>query len=154
MRFHQSVDRIIVGLCLLVLGLTGCSGVGPNTISRGRADYNQAIQQTDSEQMLMAIVRNRYGESFSMLAVTSVTANVRIVVNASAEVGVGPSENFAGNLVPLRGGFLYEENPTISYAPVHGEQYLRELLSPIPLDLLVLPGSMIRRTASSLNSRL
>jgi hypothetical protein len=32
----------------------------------------------------------------------------------------------------------YEENPTITYAPVQGEQYLRQLLSPIPLDILVL----------------
>ena len=48
----------------------------------------------------------------------SVTANVRVATNASINVGIGPEEYFAGNLVPLSGGVAYEENPTISYIPV------------------------------------
>jgi hypothetical protein len=32
----------------------------------------------------------------------------------------------------------YEENPTITYSPVQGEKYLRQLMSPIPLDILLL----------------
>jgi hypothetical protein len=43
-----------------------------------------------------------------------------------------------GELTPFSGGLAYEENPTITYAPVQGEQYLRQLLSPIPLNILVL----------------
>ncbi len=38
----------------------------------------------------------------------------------------------------MSGGLAYEENPTITYAPVQGERYLRQLMSPIPLDILVL----------------
>jgi hypothetical protein len=32
----------------------------------------------------------------------------------------------------------YEENPTISYAPVQGEKYLRQIMSPVSLDILIL----------------
>jgi hypothetical protein len=39
----------------------------------------------------------------------------------------------------------YEENPTITYSPVQGERYLRQLLSPIPLNIL---GLIIRATDS------
>jgi hypothetical protein len=53
------------------------------------------------------------------------------------QAGFGPSSNFAGNLVPFSAGLAYEENPTISYAPVGGDLYARRLLSPIPLELLV-----------------
>jgi hypothetical protein len=104
----------------------------------GRADYNEAINRTEDEQMLLSIVKDRYGETFSLLAVSGVAANVRFGTNAGVQAGFGPSENYAGNIVPFSGGLAYEENPTITYAPVQGEQYLRHFLSPIPLDLLVL----------------
>jgi hypothetical protein len=104
----------------------------------GRGDYNEVINKTEDEQMLLSIVKGRYGETFSLLAVSGVAANVRFKTSAGVEVGWGPEQNYVGNLAPFSAGLAYEENPTITYAPVQGEQYLRQLLSPIPLDLLVL----------------
>jgi len=90
--------------------------VGPRSISMGRADYNEAINRTEDEQMLLSIVKGRYGETFSLLAVSGVAANVRFGANAGVEVGWGSKENYAGNLVPFSGGMAYEENPTIADA--------------------------------------
>ena len=104
----------------------------------GRADYNEAINKTEDEQMLLAIVKGCYGETFSLLTVSGVAANVRFGAKAGAQVGIGPSSNYDGNLVPFSAGLAYEENPTITYAPVHGEKYMRQLMSPIPLNMLVL----------------
>jgi hypothetical protein len=112
--------------------------MGPKSISMGRADYNEAINRTEDEQMLLSIVKGRYGETFSLLAVSGVAANVRFRANAGVEVGIGPEKDYLGNLVPFSGGLAYEENPTITYTPVQGERYLRQLLSPIPLNVLVL----------------
>ena len=112
--------------------------VGPRSISMGRADYNEAINKTEDEQLLLAIIKGRYCETASLLAVSGVAANVRFSSRAGAQFGIGPTENYKGNLVPFSAGLAYEENPTITYAPVHGERYLRQLLSPIPLDVLVL----------------
>ena len=141
MRLFCHKDRRVLTLttlCLIMFVLSGCAVVGPRSISMGRADYNEAINKTEDEQMLLSIVKGRYGETFSLLAVSGVAANVRFRANAGVEVGIGPNENYLGNLVPFSGGLAYEENPTITYAPVQGEQYLRQLLSPIPLNLLVL----------------
>ena len=44
--------------------------------------------------------------------------------------------NYAGNLVPFGASATYEENPTISYVPVGGQQYLHRLTSPVPLAAL------------------
>ncbi len=134
----------LAALCFVLFAISGCAKVGPRSISMGRADYNEAINRTEDEQMLLSIVKGRYGETFSLLAVSGVAANVRFRSNAGVEVGFGPGENYIGNLVPFSGGLAYEENPTITYAPVQGEQYLRQLLSPIPLNTLVL----IIRTAT------
>ena len=84
----------------------------------GRVDYNEAINQTENEQMLLSIVKARYGETFSLLGVSGVAANVRFRTSAGVNVGFGPSENFSGNLVPFSGGIAIEENPTITYKPI------------------------------------
>ena len=141
MRFCCYKDQRILTLailCLVLCTLSGCAVVGPRSISMGRATYNEAINVTADEQILLAIVKGCYGETFSLLAVSSVAANVSFRVNAGAEVGIGSQENYAGNLVPFSGGVAYEENPTISYVPVQGENYLHQLLSPIPIRTLLL----------------
>ena len=125
----------------LVLGLcfgSGCATVGPQSISAGRADYNEAINRTEDEQILLSIVKERYGETSSLLAVNSVAANVRFRADAGAEVGIGPLSGYERNLVPFKAGLAYEENPTISYSPVQGEKYIQSLLSPIALDFVLM----------------
>jgi hypothetical protein len=125
----------LIGLCA---GIGGCANVGPRSISMGRASYNEAINRTEDEQMLLSIVKGRYGETFSLLAVNGVAANVSFGSAANVQAGVGNDDYYMGNLVPFSGGVAYEENPTITYSPVHGDRYLRELFSPVPLDILIL----------------
>jgi hypothetical protein len=129
---------------LSVLGSAGCAVVGPPSIRSDRAAYNDAIVATNNQQVLAMIVRMRYGEPSGLLAVSSVTANVRIKAKADAEFGLGKDGNYEGNLVPLGAGFAYEENPTISYTPVQGEKYMRQFFAPMPLDLTVLLLSALR----------
>lgn len=125
-----------IAACALCSLLISCSVVGPDSIRTGRLAYNEAITETNNQQMLMVLVHNRYEESNQLLVVSSVTANVRVSSSAQVEAGFGDSDNYEGSLVPFRGGFLYEENPTISYTPVTGETYLRQLMSPMPLSLV------------------
>lgn len=116
--------------------LTGCSIVGPTAIRNGRLLYNEAISQTNSEQMLLAVIHNRYMEEISMLMVSSVTANVQIVTRADVQLGFGDDGDYSGNLVPFSAGTIYEENPTISYTPASGARYMSQLSAPIPIAVL------------------
>ena len=143
---------------LLLAGLQACSSLGPSTLSQGRPAYNEAIAAAYSEQYLSWIVRLRYGLPTSQLAVSSITAGVRFSSTANVNVGVGPESNYLGNLVPLSGGVTYDENPTISYVPLQGEQYLRNLLSPVPMELLGLlmnvagqPGTVLELMVRRVN---
>lgn len=129
--FSGTIAAIVLGALL-----GGCGTVGPNAIGNGRLTYNEAIVATDNQQMLMLAVHNRYEERGNLLAVSSVTANVKMTTRASIEVGVGNEEYFAGNLVPFGAGVIYEENPTISYTPVGGEKYARQLFSPVSIEVL------------------
>ncbi len=161
MGFYPGGLRLFLALGILystIFSFYGCTQLGPRSISKGRASYNEAITQTDNEQLLMSIVRGRYGETYNMLAITAVAANIRFSANANAQVGIGPSENYIGNLVPLSSGVAYEENPTITYAPAQGAEFLRQLHSPVPLETLILlirtsrnPGGLFTMMVETIN---
>jgi len=133
--------NLILILKLSTLGLffgflTSCANVGPHSISVSRTAYAEAIDQTENEQLLLMVVKGRYGETASFLAVNAVAANIRFRTEAGIEAGFGPNITSGENL--LIGGLAYEENPTITYSPVQGQKYIRQLESPVPLDLVLL----------------
>jgi hypothetical protein len=144
MAFHKFIVSIIharsVLLVVGVLGLCGCATVGPQSITAGRGAYTEVINHTEDEQILNVLVRLRYDETFGMISVASVTANLHFRAQAATNIGIGDSDDYAGNLVPLSAGVGYEENPTISYVPLSGEDFLRRMLSPVSAREWILLG--------------
>jgi len=121
---------LVIGAALVC---AGCVSIGPPAISNGRMAYNEVINYTEDQQVLNAIIRDRYGHTFSLLSVSSITANVKFRSAIDTEFRAwGESEDV--RLIPLSAGAGYEDNPTISYAPVNGELVLRQLTSPIGVD--------------------
>ena len=110
----SAVTRRFVTALLLTGLLTGCTVVGPSAVRNGRLAYNQAINEINNQQMLLAVVQNRYDETASLLAVASVTANVTVTASSGVQLGFGDSANYQGSLVPFSAGAVYEDNPTIS----------------------------------------
>lgn len=103
---------------------------------KDRLDYNQRIGQEGDEEMLGNIVRLRYARSPVLLTTTQIIA------------GYGHSRNVAGNIsgVPMtatapsfgaNGGASWSDNPTITYQPLSGKGFSKNILSPIPPDSLV-----------------
>ena len=148
MTFHDFTISIIhARTAVLVAGvlcLCGCATVGPQSITAGRGVYAEVINRTEDEQILNVIVRLRYDETFGMMSVASVTANLSFSTQAVANFGVGDSDNYAGNLIPFSAGVAYEENPTISYVPLSGEDFMRRMLSPVSTSEWILLGGPAR----------
>lgn len=142
MKGSWFADLMTAGLLLSFL--TGCATLGPRSITAGRMAYAEAINQTQDEQILLSIVKGRYGESSTLLAVNGVAANLSFQAEAGIEAGFSGAGDVGEDL--LIGGIAYEENPTITYVPVQGEDYVREIMTPVPLDLLFL---MVRSSSSS-----
>jgi hypothetical protein len=138
----QSSRRFVIagrGVLLVLASqwlLAACTVVGPSAIHSGRLAYNAAISETNNQQMLMVLVNNRYGESNHLLNIASVTANVSVSSSGSIQAGFGSKSNYEGGLVPFTGGVVYEENPTISYVPVTGEKYFRQISTPVSVDVV------------------
>ena len=116
----------------------GCAGPGPAAITNGRGVYLDVINRTDDEQLLAIVVRKRYDETFGMLAVSSVTASMKLGGSIGANAGVGSANSYEGNLVPLSAGVVYEENPTVSYTPMRGEKFIERMLAPVSAEQALL----------------
>ncbi len=121
-------------ICLTVLGLlllAGCASIGPRTINRDRFDYTTAIAESWKSQMLLNIVKLRYGDTPVFLDVPSVINQYAI----QGKINLGSNwENGPGALDSQTLGVegLYAERPTITYTPLSGEKFTKSMLTPIP----------------------
>ncbi len=114
----------------------GCfTGLGPRAIRAERPDYNQQIVGAADRELLLNLVRLRYNESPLFLELGAVVTqySVNASLNASGTFqGGGNSSGTAST------GLGYTESPTITYTPLAGEDFARRMLTPIPLDSIML----------------
>src|SRR3954454_7716597 len=60
-----------------LLATAGCS-LGPKSIQQTRLPYNEAIKKTSEEQLLLNIVRLRYSDNPSSMAVSNIAAQFEL----------------------------------------------------------------------------
>ncbi|MEW6071248.1 MAG: hypothetical protein AB1726_01460 [Planctomycetota bacterium] len=114
--------------------LPGCvTRLGPRTVVPARFDYNQAIAQSNDEQMLLNLVRLRYRDTPQFLSVSSVLSQYSLEGSASAS-----AEGNGERIWSLGTGISYGERPTITYTPLQGEEFARRMLTPIAPEALIL----------------
>jgi hypothetical protein len=129
-----SLGPVIVVLLLAA----GCSSIGPGTVDRDRFDYTTAVAESWKSQMLLNIVKLRYGDTPVFLDVPSVIS--QYAIQGTVNLGAGWSSSAAvGNSQTLGVLGSYVERPTITYTPLSGDKFTRSLLTPIsPASLLYL----------------
>ena len=125
----------ILTFILLVFIIAGCEVLGPRSIKSGRSDYNEAINKTDVEQLLLNIVRMRSNDRPYFLEIANITSV------AEMEAGIGAEGQFNETLPDTyigRGSLRYLQRPTIIYQPLTGEKFVRQLLEPVDLNTILL----------------
>jgi hypothetical protein len=122
-------------MLLLTTALGGCASIGPRTLSRDRFDYISAISSSWKSQMLLNLVKLRFGDAPVFLDIASV------INQYGMEGSVGFSGSWTDNARPpwpytalynWLGTARYAERPTITYSPLSGEKFARSLMTPIP----------------------
>ncbi len=96
--------------------------------------YNEVFRSTNSEQLLMNIVRLRYAESPVFVDLPNITSQFEVsgrgnFLGGYGNQNPGPSSLGFGEL-DLR------DTPTLSYHPREGREIAKALLTPISTDLL------------------
>lgn len=131
----RGASLLVLALCLFASA--GCRSVGPGTVRRDRLHYSTALADSWKEQLLLNIVRSRYGEAVTFLEVSSLVSGYSLETGVSLNGQFSP-ENLRGD--SFAGGELsgkFTDRPTISYSPMTGDKFARSLIAPVPLDALL-----------------
>ncbi len=135
-RVHAHRWMLTAGAVVTGASLGACNSLGSRQLPIDRFDYNTAIAGSANEQMLLNLVRLRHGEVPTFLAVNSVITQYVW----TGETGVaGSSGDNLGFPAWSVGGFAnarYIERPTVTYAPLSGQEFASQLISPVRADLV------------------
>jgi hypothetical protein len=123
----------VASTLVLSLALTGCS-MGPKTIKRNYTTYNQTIHYNQSQQMLLNLVRLKYRESPMFLKVGAVSTSYTFDVSGGASVG----DSFGESNWGVNAGGGYSERPTVTYTPIEGDTFVKQMLGEVNLSSFVL----------------
>ena len=127
-------------VALAPLFLSACASFGPRSLQQSRLEYNETVKSTTEEQLLLNIVRLRYTDTPSSLAVSAIAAQFE----HAQTVGVLPFFTAAGGdisrsftaLLP-QAQVLMADRPTFSLTPLDDQEFTRKLFTPLPLDAVI-----------------
>lgn len=126
--------RTLLVACLVVL--TSCAGIGPGALQRTRVSYNETVKVTSEQEMLLNIVRLRYGDTPSSLAISNIAAQYEFAGGLGATpffaVGSAPFTSVLPNAT-LGGA----DRPTLSLTPLDDGEFARRLFTPLSLEGLI-----------------
>jgi hypothetical protein len=126
-----------LGLAAIAAALGACSSIGPGSVQRDRSDYGAAIGDSWKQQTLLNIVKLRYGDFPIFMEVAQVIAGYQLQTTAAAGLS---AQNYittsVGGPVAVAGtagvGATYTDRPTIIYAPLTGNDFIKTLMRPVP----------------------
>ncbi len=147
------MNKPALGLLTVALSalFTGCASMGPAYVRSSRPDYNVAVQQTNNQELLLNLVRCRYRDPLYFTTVERIAATQEMLRGATAGGGRTTSRNefvsagganaverVIGTPLSLTGTVSINEKPTIFYAPIEGEKFVRQMMNPMNPDLLLM----------------
>jgi len=132
------MSRIRNAAAVIAIGLAGCTSIIP--LDHAVVAYDTSTAESVERQLLLNIARARNNQPIHFTAVSSIAATYRVTTSA----GIGPAltGNRGGLVVPILGTSA-ESSPTISIAPMQGDEFTQRLLTPFreaQLTLLLRQG--------------
>jgi hypothetical protein len=129
---------LMTAAAIVVASHVGC--VGPASIKGSRLRYNEAYRQTNDEEILLKIVRLRYGDSPVFIDLPNITSQFQASATGGGTGGfdgAGPGRTNLGT-----GELFLKDAPTPSYTPRSGQQIGKRLMAPLALELVrsISPG--------------
>lgn len=128
----------LIGAMAMVL--SGCA-VDSGVLVRDRLQFNELVKTSAEEQMLLNIVRLRYGDTPSSLAISSIATQSEVV----RSYGLIPFFGAVGNELQARGAsrvlpqaqISIADRPTLTLTPLDDSDFTRQLFTPMPLEGLL-----------------
>lgn len=133
MQLPQRLLPVVLPL-LAATSTVGCF-VGPRAFQASHAAHNEALRTRIDEELLLNLVRLRYRDSPLFLQVGSVVTQFQL----RGALGASGSLPTAGaSVLDVDVGVNWSEQPTYTFQPLVDDDFVRRLLTPIDLELVVL----------------
>src|SRR5689334_12944424 len=124
----ESVRLFIV---VVALGWSaGCASVGPVTVARDRTDYSTSILESWKRQTLLNIVRLRYLDPPIFVDVGQIVAGYSLETAVTAGGQISSEKAIQGDSATFGGSARFTDRPTITYAPLTGNRFIKGLMTP------------------------
>ena len=125
----------VLSLVIISSIFLGCTKYGPGFLQSERSQYNQAIQKTNDEQLILNLVRLKYHDSPLFMEVSNIASQFTLQndISITTQLQAGAK----GIFTPDAGTFV-EERPTVSYSPLHGENFVKSVLTAVSLKTIAL----------------
>jgi hypothetical protein len=134
-RFASRQHVALWAAALFVWSGGGCTRhLGPRAVKWERTHYNLAIQETDDTQLLLNLVRLKYRDTPVFLELNGIVS--QFTFESAAEAGAELQK--PSDLWKLGLSARFSAQPTITYAPLQGEKFAQQLLSPLKIETLML----------------
>ena len=130
--FADQMSRPRLLPCFLLFCLIGCTSIGPPTLRRDRLDYADAMADASKRETLMNIVKLRYGDTPSMVTVNQLVAGYTLEGRVNLSSDFFRSTFDLADDVNVGVGGTFADRPTITYAPIKGDDFARVMMNPIP----------------------
>ncbi len=137
------ITRRLLLACCSLAALSGCQAE-KQALRADFADYNAILQQNQSEQMLLNLVRMHYREVPFFMKAGTLTASYDTSVSAGVDATLQEGEQ---SLVGVSGRYSFSSKPTVSYTPVEGKEFVQQLMeeiSPHTFAMLLRAGWSVR----------
>jgi len=137
-RSLRSLRQVLALAGLSILAFLGAClgcGFGPRSLVQTRLQYNEAVKTTSEEQFLLNIVRLRYTDTPSSLAISNIADQQELAseLQAIPFFLAGAADGFRSQALP-QASLSRASRPTLSYTPLDDEEYTRRLFTPISLN--------------------
>jgi hypothetical protein len=140
------LHRQLILLCMAVV-LASCASIGPSSVRRDQVDYADAVGEAAKRQLLLNLVKLRYGDSPNFVTLSQLVAGYTVEGRLSLggdfdRRGWAFGEDFDVGL-----GGTFSDRPTVTYAPLRGPDFAELMLKPIApnsLFAVILAGSSPR----------
>jgi hypothetical protein len=109
--------------CVAATLVIGC--LGPTSIRSTRSKYNEAVLTTGNEELLLNLVRLRYGEGVNFLPITSINAQFELEAGALGRGGIdrGGESNYG------EGHLGFADRPTLTFDSRRSPELTKALLT-------------------------
>ncbi len=114
-----------------MLALSGCASIGPATVRRDQVDYADAVSEAAKRQLLLNLVKLRYGDTPNFVTLSQLVAGYTLEGRVSIAGDFDRALGEFGHNFDLGLGGTFSDRPTVTYTPLQGAAFAELMLKPI-----------------------